>query len=580
MWMLLGAGVAFSACGKETEPGDEGASQQESLRPVITPCDGKCDGPGAVWTSPYVADISRMNAIWPGEQPMESVEDAFMVRVELGQAAFDAPTHLFGGPVNIIPYSNDDGVQDASGAVMERGDEVIARAFGPGTIGFVIKHHRPEHRILRPSDLSSDLKEQAKLQVTHLGIVVGVEREGQAGAITLNNPQTYESGKFGSPDYPMIFAKPTWPEYLDPNQAQAFNDNTLIMMAGFNAVSNFPSDYNGGDPLGAHNVELLQEYTRQMVLAITGDQAARDFFEDPATQLYCAELGFVGMSAGLHFPLNARTMVPLVGQETWDKFVEQVELHNAGEASAFTELNGNDQVQYLRFALPPEDLQAMHTYSPDASTLATRLAFKPMTMADIVQHFLRTHVPREHLGEALAPVQGQLLAAMKPGLLEAMAMDAIPAEDPRRVAIDQLFEGMVQTVSTSYGSYEEFQQAIAPYMEQARKMTGPRDASGTGYFVPPSMYHVITQGKHPGGLIGLTYVGHGLHTSVVHDPGAMPDVPAEPAEPVLPPDNPFAGSCANSCGGASPDQTCYCDDVCAQYGDCCEDIVEHCMMMP
>lgn len=587
-WLMLSGMVVLPACGKDADTADKPSVGVEALqRPIVTPCEGKCDGPGAVWTSPYTGNVELMNQIWPGETPMKTVEDAFMVRVELGDVAFDAPTHLFGGPVNIIPYHNEDNVQDAAGVTWERGDQAISQAFGLGTVGFVIKHHRPEHRLLNPDILTGDIKEQAKLQVTHLGIVVGVEREGQLGAITLNNPQTYESGRFGTPDYPMIFAKPKWPEYLDSNQTQSFNDNTLLMMAGFNAVSNFPSDYNGGDPLGAHNVELLETYTANMVRAITGDADAQAFFKEPATQLYCAELGFVGMSAGLHFPLNAETMVPMVGQETWDEFSNQVKLHNAGEESAFTLLNANDQVQYLRFTMPPEDLAAMHTYSPDADALASKLAFKPMTMADVVQQFLRTHVPREYLGEALAPVQGKLLAAMKPGLLEAMAMDTIPAEDPRRVAVDQLFVALVEVVSVSYADYQEFQKAIAPLMAQARLMTGPRDDSGTGYFVPPSLYHVVTQGKHEGGLIGLSYVGHGLHVSVSYDPSDMvtPEEPvdadmSEMPDPILPPDNPFAGSCANACGGSSPDLTCYCDETCTTYGDCCADIEEQCSTMP
>ena len=54
-----------------------------------------------------------------------------------------------------------------------------------------------------------------------------------------------------------------------------------------------------------------------------------------------------------------------------------------------------------------------------------KLAFQPMTAADIVQQFMRTHIPREILGESLAPVQGQVLMAMKPGLFEAMDMTTV-----------------------------------------------------------------------------------------------------------------------------------------------------------
>ena len=36
------------------------------------------------------------------------------------------------------------------------------------------------------------------------------------------------------------------------------------------------------------------------------------------------------------------------------------------------------------------------------------------------------------------------------------------------------------------------------------------------------------------------------------------------------------GSCFAACGSAAPDKSCYCDDSCAQYGDCCEDYAAQC----
>jgi hypothetical protein len=36
------------------------------------------------------------------------------------------------------------------------------------------------------------------------------------------------------------------------------------------------------------------------------------------------------------------------------------------------------------------------------------------------------------------------------------------------------------------------------------------------------------------------------------------------------------GSCFQACGGSAPDKSCYCDDACAEYGDCCADYAAHC----
>ncbi len=481
-------------------------------------CSGKCDGWNDAPT--FVADLEKLNATWPGEAPVESVEDAFRVRVDLGEHQLVADTHLFGVPVNVIPYHNDDGVTDADGQPIARGDAIIAGYFPPGEIGIGVKHHRPEHRVLSLAGADpTTMKEHFKLQDTHIEVVVGVERDGEPGAITLNNPQTYERGRFGSAGYPMIFLRPVYPEWLTADQEAAFRDNIRTMLAGFNAVSEFPGDYNGGDPLGARDPDEVRRHAAMMVRAIAGDAEARAWFREDENKIYCAELAHVSFSAGLVAPLNARTFVPVVGEETWAAFVAEVDKHEAGEPSAFTELNDNELVSLVDLALAPEDLEPAAAYAPAGSDAAERLAFQPMTMADIVQQFMATHLPRRELGESVAPLQGAVLAQMKPGLLETMGMDELPAGDPRRVAVEELFDAIVEVVGTPHESYAAFREALAPLMAQARAVTGPRDGSGNGLFVPPSLMHVIAQGRHPGGLLGLSYVGHGLHWSMVRPEG-------------------------------------------------------------
>ncbi len=483
-----------------------GCAVDDNQAPI---CEGsKCDD----LDSSYVADFDKMNELWPSDRPMKTIEDAFTIRVDLGQAHFDSPTHLFDAPVKIIPYSDKDRVQDASGDTVDRRDAEIARYFPPGQVGYAIKHHRPEFRDLKLAGAAGDeMKEHFKLQDTHIEIVVGVERDGEPGVITLNNPQSYEDGLFGTADYPMIFVRPTMPGYLNRDEKAAFNDNIRTMVAGFNAVSNFPGDYNGGDPLGARNPDAVLEHAAMMVRAIAGDSTAKDFFDDPNNLIYCAELAHVASSAGMLAPLNARTFVPLVGQDTWSTFEKEVEKHNKGEVSAFVEMNDNKRVALVELTLAPESLESAPTIGGEAP----RLAFQPMTMSDIVEQFMRTHIPREKFGEGLAGAQAAVLTQMKPGLLEAMSLDKLADTDPVRVAVDKLFADIVEVVGKDHGDYDGFRAAIAPYLEAARGITGPRDGSGNGLFVPPSLLHVTAQKKHDGGLLGIDYVGHGLHYSLV-----------------------------------------------------------------
>lgn len=568
--LFLTMSLFLSACSNSNDPTQEG-----SLRPEG--CYGKCDSlEHQVYQSPYIIDLDKANQIWPSETTAANAEDLFMVQVVLHEGLeFSAPTHLFGVPVNVIPYSNDDNVSDAAGENVLRGDEIIAKAFPPGQVGFAIKHHRPSHRKLEAFGGSpSEMKEHLKLQDTHIGIVVGVMRDGEPGAITLNNPQSYDGGYFGSPSYPMIFVRPSYPEYLVEHQVKAFNDNIRTMMLGFNAVSNFPGDYNGGDPLAANTPQKVLEHTSMMIRAITGDTDAIEWFSDPAHMMYCSEFATVATSAGLLVPLNEQNIVPLVGQETWDAFREEVTKHNMGEDSAFINMNSNPRVHMVEAALAPEDLKPCADYAPEQvrDSARQKISFHPMTMADIVEQFLRTHVPREIIGENVAPAQGAMLEAMKPGLFESMGMDQLPEDDHRRIAVEDLFSQIVEVVSTPHEDYWTFRQELEPLLIQARQVTGPRDDTGTGLFVPPSLLHVIAQGKMPGGLLELQYVGHGVHYSAVRLP-AETDV--EP-EPEVDPSNPFHASCNISCSGASSDGSCYCDEVCQEYGDCCDDYEVYC----
>lgn len=496
-------------------------------------------------------------------------EEAYKVDVRVGDKVIPAPTHLFGEAVNVIPYSNDDDVKTADGRVLKRGDAVIAQVFEPGQVGIAIKHHRSEFPKLDLNTANaSAMKEHFKLQDTHIEVVVGVNRDGQRGAITLNNPQSYENGAFGNEHYAMIFVRPVYPSYLAADQIKAFEANVRTMLVGFNAVTDFPGDYNGGDPLGARNPEKVREYVKKMILAINGDVAARAWFRDSDNQVYCAELAFLSFSAGLIAPLNDASMIPLVGEEQWTLFKDAIAKHDRGESTAFTELNDNDRVSYIRdLTVAPEDLKPAAAYGPEGED--KKLALEPLTMSDILDEFLRTHIPRELFGESLAPAQAAVLAAMKPALLEQMRMNTLPAEDPRRVAVEQLFDAIVKAVGQSYEDYAAFRAAIDPLLAKARAAVGPRGDSGEGLFVPPSLFHVAAQGKRAG-LLHFQYEGHGVHVSAVKR-RAQPGPEPTPVESIS-----SEVSCQSQCGGMAAGG-CYCDARCQTNPEsCCVDYAAAC----
>ncbi len=489
--------------------------------------------------SGYTVDFERLNAQYPDGAEMKTLADPWTALVKIGDKTIAAPTHLFGDVVNIIPYSNDNNLSDANGEEFARGDMVISKYYKPGKLGFALKMHRPERRVvdLNTSD-AANMKEDFKLQDTHLGAVVGVEQaeHGMPGVITLNNPQTYEDGAWGDPTYSMIFLEPVFPGYAVAYQNQ-YEDNIRSMLVAFNAVTNFPGDYNGGDPLGANTPDKLRDYTKRMVLAITGDEESRQWFKKEENLAYCTEMIFMAYSAGLIVPLNKAGMEPIVGAELWQKFILEVDKHNKGvdefiatgsvsDPSEFVKLNGNKRSQLVRMTLAPDNLLPMAELAPDPEQARKLMVLTPMTMADIVQQFMRTHIPRQLIGEGLAAAQAGVLEKMKPGLLEAMALDQVPADHPNRVAVDAVFADIVQTVGKEYPSYKAFRAALEPLMEKARTITGPRpgDDTGKGLFVPPSLFHIAAQGEFHG-LIGVQYVGHGVHTNNVVKMGGAPAEP-------------------------------------------------------
>lgn len=537
--------------------------------PLAVGCD--TEGPSSseqdvTQKSAYTADMAAYNAIY--NTSFADLNAAYSVIVKAGELSLPAPTHLFGEEVNVIPYSNTDGEKTADGQVFEHGDQEIGKVFKKGQLGIAVKHHRSEFPVLDLNGADPGaMKEHFKLQDTHIEIVVGVERDGKPGAMTINNPQDYEEGYFGDEVYAMVFLRPTYPAYLSDAQVGAYEDNIRTMLVGFNAVTNFPGDYNGGDPLGARDVGRVEEHAKNMVLAIVGDPAGKAYFADPKNQVYCAELAHLAFSAGMHVPLNDRTMIPLVGEEAWSKFKGYVADHNAGKESPFTTLNRNDRVGLIRDLTVAGD--SLAPIAELSAADAKKLAFQPMTMSDIVEQFMRTHMPREILGEELAPLQGKVLEQMRPGLFEVMGLDKLPEGDPARQAVDALYTKIVEVVGVPYANYGEFRAAIDPLLAQARMMTGPRGDVGEGLFTPPSLFHVIAQGKHQGGLLGMQYEGHGVHVSAVKKLGGAAPEPT-PTE-----DIPTTVSCESACGQQAAGG-CWCDASCSEYGDCCSDYADVC----
>lgn len=481
----------------------------------------------------YHADMDRLRNTWFGLPVIANAEDLFRVTINMGRhGEITADTHLFNNSeFRIIPYCDFDSMsRDAGGHRHSSGDAALTTAIPAGKIAFSIKHHRCQNRLLSQHFDANTTKENLKLQDSHIQMVVGVEDRGrgQPGVVTLNSPQSYghESGaigRFGTADYPMIFVEPVFPDYLPAQHHVSFIDNIRTMALSFNAVSRFPGNgrYNGGDPLAASSPQQVIQHVQKMILAIaaTGQQQhdAIAWFEHSDNLIYCAEYAFLAATAGCLCPLNHSYLEPLVGASVCRNFLSILDRHASGHITPLTVQNPNPLANTIAAAIAPDSLMPLPQYaSPEQlEHESTKLAFAPFTAADIVDHAMRIHFDRKTNGESIATVQGLVMQRMMPGFLEMLQLNQDGSNTMQREAAISVYAKLVSVVAEEHSSYTQFRQELQPVLDKARRLTGGR-AGRDNLFVPPSLFHIVARHEHHGGLLGLGYMGHGFHLSLVH----------------------------------------------------------------
>jgi hypothetical protein len=459
-------------------------------------------------------------------------------------------THVFKNPAKhnqrvptVIPAHDNLGqVSFASGGKLVRGDHALAKKLRPGQFAFMI-HQRQAHPDYAKGkvDLTTPAggdqsKELSKLWDTHISIAVGVKRsqnipgrkKKKAGVVTLNMPQGYPGGDHGAGRLGLYdsgqwaygnltMAVPKFPSYVNKSKQKAFTKNMRTMLAGFDAVSVFPGDYNGGDPLTVKTPADVQKAVKMMVQGVAGTsaekQAARTFFSNPKNKIYCAELAYTAASAALHVPLNDANVVQKLGvsQATWKRFKLEIGKHNSGQASAFTTEGSaeNPMIKNVKIGVSPASLKPMPEYAPAAKRAAERqkMAFAPMTAADIVANALAVQFPRSKWGEqAGSRVQADAWNAMKQGIMAQLQGngDRGGMTPEQRTAVNTLLQGVGQVISTPHANYSAFRQAIKPLLDQARRIPGLQ-------FTPPHLFHLNMKAADRTwvnkGLLGLEYGG-------------------------------------------------------------------------
>ena len=464
---------------------------------------------------PWIIDLDRLVELWPEARGVAALEDAFELEIVYEDRVFEIPTHLFPGPVRVIPFADNDTTRDAAGDSVERGDAELARLVPHGSLLLAVKSHRPMRRRLSVTRFAGAAAEELGLADTHLSVVVGIERNGAPGIATVSMPQGYAGGRIGDNRSPPVFLTPVWPKSLSAAQIEEFESNIRTYLVGFHSVGRFSFRYFHGDQLAAHDEDSVLEHVAQMIRAVSGDQAARAWFSRTEQQFYCSELAYLAFSAGLTLPLNAETMVPIVGEDVWRRFAMEIERHSEDGQSAFTKLSRNPFVSAIDLTLASADFESIDKLVP-SSAHGSSMVFPPMSAVDIVEMFLRHTVPRETLGESDgALLQAAVLEEIGADVIRLIRAAGMSSSDEELVRMRSLLKELQHIVATSFADYSTFRKTIEPVLHEARKALSGGHPEGVGLFALPSLFHLVAEGEWPSGRLGLRYVGHGVPFSVV-----------------------------------------------------------------
>lgn len=419
-------------------------------------------------------------------RPITSYHDLFGTKTTLSDGkVISSYPHLLDlkeEEVVIIPYDNND-----------RENQVeLVKKMGKRRLLVSVRHHA-----MKPDERE---KEKLKLQCTHAQMIVRSNNK----VITLNNPQDYELGLFGEPEYPAIYFLPKFPEGTTVEQIVYYENNIVAWASILNTFSDFPGDYNGGDPLSARTDPEVKYFGDQAIKALLGYQEAREWMKKPENCLYCAELVYMSLTLGTSFPLNEMTL----GAELFGKIKITIETRD------FLRLNKNPMIDHIEINLPSENLQAIKP-SPVSSTISGNgLAVRPMLISEMITGFLKYTVNRAQQGEGCGKYQYELFQSAKPF----MSMYIPTAKLTPGTILHDLIESVESVLLTQHANYAEFRSKLKPVLD-AIDFEVEKISSAENTFIPPHTYLIraleLKRERVIKGTLGFEYFGHALHKNFV-----------------------------------------------------------------
>ena len=461
----------------------------------------------------YDINPATAQALWK-DPTLTNNRSLVTKRIEVGGKWEEVPTHLHHDTdLRLIAYQN----------VWKAKQRDLLRYIQPGEWYLGSSHHNPGNRdIIQPvfHDEEKGL-EMLKFSITHIRNYIGVA----SGMVATDSPRSYanqhSAGHVNPKDYPSLLWRIRFLGDISPAEQRAYVNNVRTWSMLLQKVTKFPPDYNGNDNLMTNTHAKVMEFGSNVLNAVLGSTSALATLHSQAEQVYCSEAGMhLALNLGLNAPLNQASVSALFGADKWAKVSAML---NEGETfwqnGKHLDYYGNGTDGYVQNAElnrpvelepAPAWLLPLKERLPGRPLAGGGLVFQPWDTADMIDHFIKTAIPRKGRETwDVSNAQAELLLWLKPGIFHSLGFTRASPPPPPLV---MLFDTLVAKVRRNYASYEAFRDAILPELQAAHQIVAPK-ALGAGAFVPPHM--ILSIQGDADELIAMEAVGQLFHEDVL-----------------------------------------------------------------
>lgn len=464
--------------------------------------------------SAYDINPAAAQTLW--KDPSLKTNRSLVTKViEVGEQWEEVPSHIHTDKdLRLIAYNNDWKAQQRD----------LMRFIQPGEWYIGSSHHNPGNRYITQTVFHDQEKglEMLKFSITHIRNYVGV---ANGGMVATDSPRSYanqhSAGHVNPKDYPSLLWRVKFLGDISPAEQRAYVNNCRTWAMLLQKVTKFPPDYNGNDNLMTNTYAKVLAFGSNVLNAVLGSATALAALHSQAEQVYCSESGMhLALNLGLNAPLNQASVTALFGADKWPKvkamLAEGADFWKNGKHLDYYG-NGTDgyvqnceQNRLVDMEAAPDWLKPLKDRLPGRPLAGGGLVFQPWDTADMIDHFVKTAIPRQGRETwAVSNAQAELLLWLRPGIFFSMGFSRTNPPPPQLV---MLYDSLVAKVRKNYASYEAFRAAIQPELMAAHQTVAPK-AQGEGAFVPPHMVASIRGDSDE--LIALEAVGQLFHESVL-----------------------------------------------------------------